>query len=173
MNERYGGRKSVKYLTQLAVLTATASAIQMLEAPLPRILPWLKPGLSNSIVLYSIIKISPAFGVTVVVLRTIITSIFLGSLFSPVSIISLCGGISSSFVMILAIKLLPNCGLSTISIIGAITNNIAQLLTVQFLFAGNISFWLYLALMIWVSIPSGLIVAKVTYELLRRTENYE
>lgn len=167
--EKEVNKSKLKHYVILAILAASASAIQIIESPLPRFLPWLKPGLSNAIVLYALLKYSPILSIGIVFLRTFLTGLFLGTLFSPVSIISFSGGIFSAIVMILVIKFLPNSGLSSISILGAISNNIAQLVTVQIMFAGNISIWLHLAVMIWISIPSGLIVAKVSQELLRRT----
>lgn len=167
--EREVNKSYLKQYVILAILAASASAIQIIESPLPRFLPWLKPGLSNSIVLYALLRYSPMLSVGIIFFRTFLTGLFLGTLFSPVSIISFAGGIVSTFVMILVIKLLPNCGLSSISILGAMSNNIAQLFTVQVMFAGNMTIWFHLAVMIWISIPSGLIVAKVSQELLRRT----
>ena len=161
--------KGIEKYTLLAILVACATAIQVLEAPLPRILPWLKPGLSNVLILYAIVRISPKFGFATAVLRNILTSLTLGTLFSPVQLISFAGGISSSIAMAIVFKLIPRAGLITISVVGALVNNLAQLWAVQILFAGSLSIWMQLAIMIWVAIPSGLIVAKVTQELLRRT----
>jgi uncharacterized membrane protein len=66
-------------------------------------------------------------------------------------------------------RLLPEAGLATLSVTGALASNWAQLIVVELMFAGSMSYWFHLAVMIWVAIPSGLIVARVTSELLRRT----
>jgi heptaprenyl diphosphate synthase len=160
---------SVKKYTLIAVLASTAAALQIIESPLPRIVPWLKPGLANVMTLFAIIRLSPFSGFVVAIVRTFIAGIFLGTFLSPVYLISLSGALSSTLAMSILKKVFPLTGLGTVSIIGALASNWAQLTTVEFLFAGNMSFWLHLAVMIWVAIPSGLIVAGITKELLRRT----
>jgi hypothetical protein len=40
---------------------------------------------------------------------------------------------------------------------------------VQILFAGNMPLWFHFAAIVPVAVPAGLIVARVTQELLRRT----
>ncbi|GAB4276741.1 MAG: hypothetical protein Kow0029_18990 [Candidatus Rifleibacteriota bacterium] len=157
-----------KYAT-IAILASTAAALQILESPLPRILPWLKPGLANALTLYAIIRLSPLSGLLVAFVRTFIAALFLGTVFSPIHIISLAGALNSGLCMSILRKLIPDTGLSTLSIVGALASNSAQLLAVKYLFAGELSLWFHLAVMIWVAIPAGLIVSKVTSELLRRT----
>lgn len=156
-------------LTTVAVLVASAAALQIVESPLPRFLPWLKPGLANVLTLYALVRISISAGLTVAVLRTAVAAVFLGSFLSPVHLISLAGAVSAAMVMALVIRTASSAGLATISVVGAVISNLAQLAVVQYMFAGSLSFWWHLALTIWVGIPSGLIVAKVTHELLRRT----
>lgn len=156
-------------LTTVAVLVASAAALQIVESPLPRFLPWLKPGLANALTLYALLRISLSAGLTVAILRTGIAAIFLGSFLSPVHLISFAGAVSAAFVMAIIVRVAQRTGLATISVVGAIVSNLAQLAVVQYMFAGSLSLWWHLALTIWVGIPSGLIVAKVTHELLRRT----
>jgi len=156
-------------LTTVAVLVASAAALQIIESPLPRFLPWLKPGLANALTLYALVRISLSAGLTVAILRTAIAAMFLGSFLSPVHLISFAGAVSAALVMAMIIRTASTTGLATISIAGAIISNLAQLTVVQYMFAGSLSLWWHLALTIWVGIPSGLIVAKVTHEILRRT----
>ncbi|MBF0500455.1 MAG: Gx transporter family protein [Candidatus Riflebacteria bacterium] len=159
------------FWTLLAMLGAAASAIQVIESPLPRLLPWIKPGLSNALILYGMIRISIPFGMGVVFIRTLLSGMALGILFSPVHLLSLAGGVASTIVMAIALRFARSAtlGLSGISVAGAIANNLAQLSTVGLLFAGHFPLWLNLSLMIWVAVPAGLIVARITDELLRRT----
>ena len=161
-------KQKTKYYTLIAMLASCAAALQIIEAPLPRILPWLKPGLANALTLYAIIKLSPIAALIVAIFRTIIASFFLGTFLSPIYLISTAGAISATVTMIV-LSLIPSAGLALISISGAIASNFAQLMAVQILFASNMSFWFHIAIMIWVAIPSGFIVAKITQELLRRT----
>ncbi|HNV70415.1 MAG TPA: Gx transporter family protein [Candidatus Ozemobacteraceae bacterium] len=156
--------------TLLAVLSAAAAALQVIESPLPRLLPWLKPGLANSLTLYALVRWTPGFCVALVVLRTLIAGLALGMLLSPANLLSLAGGLAGALAMWAGLL----CGrdrlsLYGISIIGAAANNLAQLLTVQWMFASGFPLWFHLSVMLWVSIPSGMIVGHISRELLRRT----
>lgn len=159
----------VRKIATLAILASAATALQIVESPLPRLLPWLKPGLANAMTLFAILRLSTGAGIGVAMVRTFLAGTVMGTLFSPLYLISLAGALTSAITMSIVKWLLPESGLSTLSVSGALASNGAQLLAVQLMFAGNISIWFHLAVMIWVAVPSGLIVARVTAELLRRT----
>ncbi len=162
-------RTKLRQITLFAILTSCAVALQMLESPLPRILPWLKIGLANVVTLYAIIRINSLTGIGIAALRTCLAAFAFGSFLSPVHIISFSGAVAAAIIMALIFHYLPKSSICIISIFGAIASNISQLLAVQLLFASNLTIWLHLALIIWVGVPTGLIVGKITYELLRRT----
>lgn len=165
------GKKRLRKITLAGMLVAVATALQMLEAPLPRILPWLKIGLANVITLYSILRLGGVTGVLIAVFRTCLSAILGGSFLTPIHLLSFSGAVSSAIVMFFLHHFLPKTSICIISIFGAITSNIVQLVVVQFLFASvGIPLWFHLAMIIWIGIPSGIIVAKITYELLRRTQ---
>ncbi len=169
LNQHRQKTSAVEKIATIAILASAATALQIIESPLPRFLPWLKPGLANALTLYALLRFSTLAGVGVALIRTFIAGTVLGTLFSPVYLISLAGALTSALTMSIIKKLLPESGLSTISVSGALASNWAQLMAVQLMFAGGISVWFHLAVMIWVGIPSGLIVARLTAELLRRT----
>ncbi len=156
-----------KKYTTLAMLIASAAVLQLLESPLPRFFPWLKPGLANVLTLYAIIKYSVKAGIFTAAARSVLASFIAGTFLSPVFYLSFTGAVSSAIIMGILSKISKN--INIISITGALTNNFAQLALVQILFAENASLWLYIAAMIWVSIPAGFVIAKITNELLRRT----
>lgn len=160
--------KKIRQLTLIAILISCAAALQLLEAPLPRFFPWLKIGLANVVTLYSIIRINTITGILVAALRTCLAALVFGSFLSPVHIISFSGAVVAAIVMSLIFYFLPKSSVSIISIFGAISSNLAQLLAVQIIFASNLTFWLHISLIIWFGIPSGLIVGKITYEILKR-----
>ncbi|HNX77935.1 MAG TPA: Gx transporter family protein [Candidatus Rifleibacterium sp.] len=155
--------------TLIAMLAAAAAALQIIESPLPRFLPWLKPGLANAMTLFAIVRVSPRAGLLVALVRTAIAAMFLGSFLSPVHLISLAGATAAALLMAGLYYLRPASGLAILSIAGALASNSAQLAAVQILFAGSLPLWFHLVAIVPVAIPSGLIVAKVTQELLRRT----
>ena len=159
----------VKRLTLIAILIASASALQLLESPLPRFFPWIKIGLANVITLYAVMRLSGLVAVSIAAMRTCLTAFFIGSLFSPIHIISFAGSVTAAFIMVLMHSISPKSSISFLSIFGAISNNMAQLIVVEIMFASNLSLWFHIALIIWVGIPAGILVGRITYELLRRT----
>jgi len=167
---RFIANSRLNDVVMLGVLSAVAASLQMLEAPLPRLLPWLKPGLSNVVVLFGIVRFSPMFALGIVIVRSILSGPALGMLFSPPQLIGLAGGVAAALAMTLAMRLGGSfLGLAGISILGAVANNLAQLGTVS-IWAGSLfPVWFQLGLMIFVSIPSGLLVAGTAHELIRRT----
>ena len=124
-NNSFSTKTSV--YTRLAILTASAAALQLIETPIPRVLPWLKIGLANIITLYAILKFSSKAALTIAFFRTFIAAIFLGSFLSPIHFISLSGALSATIVMSIFLKLRKNSGLAIVSITGAIVNNASQL----------------------------------------------
>ncbi|HOY67747.1 MAG TPA: Gx transporter family protein [Candidatus Ozemobacteraceae bacterium] len=154
----------------LGVLTAAASAIQIAESPLPRLLPWLKPGLSNALLLFAVIRHSPGFALSLVAGRTIVTGMLLGTLFTPAGLLSLLGGGSAAAAMLLCRRLgRGRGGLAGISVAGAVAHNAAQLGGVAFFAGEGLPVFLHLSLMLGAAIPSGLLVAGLAHQLLRRT----
>lgn len=164
------GSEKLRLIVSLGILTAAASAVQIAESSLPRLLPWLKPGLSNALVLYALIRMPPFFAWTLVLFRSLVTGIILGTLFTPTGWMSLAGGAAAVATMSLAAGLGQNrIGLSGISVTGAVAHNIAQL-AVAGCFAGSfIPILLHLPIMLGAAVPSGLVVAALTHQLLRRT----
>jgi heptaprenyl diphosphate synthase len=163
------GNTRIRSLVLLGVLSAAAAALQVIEAPLPRFLPWLKPGLANALVLFALVRRSWAFGTGIVLVRTLLAGTVLGIVFAPPFWLSLVGGLAAAGVMGLGLRLAGGLfGLAGISVLGAVANNLAQLSLVEAYFPGSFPLGFHLAVMLWVAVPSGLIVARITAELLRR-----
>lgn len=163
-------KKNLRETTLTGVLVAVAAALQILESPLPRILPWLKIGLANVVTLYAIMRLGCKKGILIAALRTCLSAFVFGGFLTPVHILSFAGAVSSAIVMGFLLHFLQKASICIISITGAITSNVVQLFAVQFLFASvSLPIWFHLAMIVWIGIPSGMIVAKITHELLRRT----
>ena len=58
-------------------MISCATALQLLESPLPRLFPWLKIGLANILTLYAIVRINKTTGIAVAALRTCLAALFL------------------------------------------------------------------------------------------------
>jgi len=125
----------IQKLTQIALLVALATVLHTLESLyLPPISPWVRIGLANIITLIAIILFGTKIGVVVAILRTILSSLFRGTLFSPAFILGMTGGVMAAIVMgifySLGRKLFSFVG---ISIAGAVTNNLTQIVVASFI----------------------------------------
>jgi len=122
-------------LTQIALLVALATVFHTLETLyLPPISPLVRIGLANIITLIAIILFGTNVGVAVAILRTILSSLFRGTLFSPAFILGISGGVSAAIVMgifySVGRKLFSLVG---ISIAGAVSNNLTQIVVAYFI----------------------------------------
>jgi heptaprenyl diphosphate synthase len=124
---------------RIALLAAYALGLHGFERLLPMPIPWLRLGLANLITLITLLLygLRPALMVTLI--RVILASLFTGTFLGPSFILSLGGGLMSTFAMGFAIfaaaRLFSPVGLS---IIGALFHNIAQLFLAYFLFVQRI-----------------------------------
>ncbi len=126
---------------QKAVWLLLAVGLNTLELFVPRIplLPWLKPGLANSITIIWIIRFGTADAILYTMLRTWIGSFYFG--FSLVSLsLSLSGGLSATLAMGLAWDLLGRRGLIGsigLAVLGAFMHNAGQLAAVYLVLTRN------------------------------------
>jgi heptaprenyl diphosphate synthase len=81
----------------VASLTALAIAIHIIESSLPSIIPGIKPGLSNIIILVCLFTFGFKIAAQVSLLRVFIVSLLIGTFLSPTFILSLTGALSSLF----------------------------------------------------------------------------
>jgi len=116
----------------LAMMTAIASGLYFLEMLLPRPLPFLKPGLSNIIVLLLIFSSFIKEAIIVATAKSVIGAFATGMLFSPTFLLSFSGSLCSAVIMVVALKSLHNITVFGISVVGSFTHLFVQLLLVRF-----------------------------------------
>ncbi|MFC2061879.1 Gx transporter family protein [Elusimicrobiota bacterium] len=122
-----------RYIPYIAVFTAAASVLQVVEWLIPHPLPWLKLGLANIITLLVLVIAGPVFSVSVTIGRTVLSSFLMGTFLSPAFILSFSGGLVSCLAMIIVFRPLGRLSLKGVSILGALTHNFTQLLVVYIL----------------------------------------
>lgn len=124
---------------RIALLAAYALGLHGFERLLPTPIPWMRLGLANLITLITLLLygLRPALMVTLI--RVILSSLFGGTFLGPSFILSLGGGLASTFAMGFALfaakQLFSPVGLS---IIGALFHNMTQLFLAYFLFVRRI-----------------------------------
>ncbi len=121
-------RLAIKRLCILALFTAMALTIFVIEAqiPLPVPIPGVKLGLANVITLIILAEYRARDALIVLVLRILLGAIFSGQIMTLAY--SLCGGLLCFCGCALLCKLLRQRYLWFISVIGAVLHNVGQIL---------------------------------------------
>jgi heptaprenyl diphosphate synthase len=138
-------------VAQRTVWLLIAVALNTLELFIPRIpvLPWLKPGLANSITILWIIRYGMTDALLYTLLRVWISSFYFG--FSLITLsLAVSGGVCATVVMGVLWQLLGRRGLLGtlgLAVGGAFAHNAAQLVTVYYLLTRNSAIWYQLPFM--------------------------
>jgi len=134
-----GNNKNHSETIHIALLSAYAVGLHSIEALIPSPVPWLRLGLANIITLTTLYLYGLKAGMTVTLVRVFIRSLLAGTFLGPAFIMSLGGGIASTLVMWIVIVLSQRfLGPVSLSIIGALTHNVTQLLLAYVLFVKQI-----------------------------------
>ena len=119
-----------KKIRKIALLVSCASVLQAAEFLMPSPIPGVKLGLANIITLIVLADMGFVPALEVAVLRTIVSSLFLGTFLSPTFIMSLSGALTSTVIMGLAFRYL---GFISTSVLGSVVHVITQMSVVYLL----------------------------------------
>ena len=156
-------------LTLMALLTAIALTIFMIEAQIPPIvpLPGVKLGLANIVTVFTVFHFRGRDGAMVLLTRIFLGAIFGGN-FSTI-LYSAAGGILAISITILSGKVLTRKQLWVAGVLGAIAHSIGQMAMAVFI-TRTVSLLLYLPIMILCSIVTGLFTGLCAQFLVARGE---
>ena len=150
------------------------TSLSLIESALPIPLPFLKIGLTNSILLNDLAKrdknTSENFKgfLSLFFLKVFIANIYSGLLFTPFFIASFFAGLSSAFLMYLSYFILgKSVSLYGVSILGAAVN-----CTVQIFFLSKFisqSVFYFLPFMLFFSLFSGFLTASLAYKTQKQS----
>jgi len=128
----------------------------MIPLPTDLVMPGFKLGLANIVSLYVIMNFGIKDAVIVSMLRTILGSVLSGTFWTVTFFFSFSGGVVSAIVMGLVYKYGGKLfSLLGVSLLGALTHNLAQLLVAAFVIQ-TISILGYLPMMMFFALPTGL-----------------
>lgn len=159
-------REQINELALTAVLTALALIIGVVESLIPPIfpmLPYVRIGLSNVVVLFCVVAVSYRSATAVTVIKSILVPIFLGN--PMMFAYSITGSIFALIVTIILIK----CRISMIlvSAFSAIAHSVGQLIIACF-FGGTAQVLLLLPYFALISLASGSLVGILVIYLLKK-----
>ena len=154
----------------LALLTAIALTIFLLEAQLPPILPLpgVKLGLANIITVFTVFLIGSREGILVLAARVFLGAVFAGN-FSTI-LYSAAGGACAIAVTIGLKRILKPEQLFVAGCLGAVAHSIGQM-AAAIAITGTPELGVYLPIMIAISIVTGLFTGLAAQFLIRRGGN--
>lgn len=158
-----------KDVTTIGILTSISVVISIIESYfdfIGNIIPGLKLGLANIVILYALYKYNFKTAIGISLMRVFIVALIRTG-FSINFFFSLVGAIFS----IIAMWLVKKTKLSVIgvSIIGSICHSIGQVL-VGIIILDNYNVLYYLPYLLLFSVPTGILIGIMTKKLLKYTE---
>lgn len=161
----------VKKLTLMAVLTAVALTIFVLEAQLPPIvpLPGVKLGLSNIITVFAVFALGPGEAAAILTCRIFLGAVFAGN-FSTI-FYSAAGGACAIAVTIGLRKILKHSQLWVAGALGAVAHSIGQM-AMAVILTGTPTIAVYLPVMVAISIVTGLFTGLCAQVLVNRGNGF-
>lgn len=156
-----------KKLTLLALLSAIALTIFLVETQIPALvpIPGVKLGLANIVTVFTVFVLGPREGAAVLFVRIFLGAVFAGN-FSTI-FYSAAGGVCAIGVTILLRKILTNKQLWVAGCLGAVAHSIGQM-AMAVLLTGTPSLAVYLPVMIAISIVTGLFTGLCAQFLVNR-----
>lgn len=162
---------STRRLVYLSLLLAMATALHVLEGlvPIPLPFPGVKLGLANIVTLLVLYLYDLRAAMTVAIARVLLGSLLGGTFFAPAFFLGLTGAMISTLIMALLVKKTTCFSPLGISLSGAVSHNLGQLLMASFLLQNQAIFF-YLPILLLGAIPTGLVTGYLLQGLLVRLE---
>ena len=158
---------TLKKLTRMALLTAIALIIFMVEAQIgtPVPIPGVKLGLANIVTVYAMFVLSPGQTLAILICRVFLGSVFSGQM--AAIFYSLGGGLLCWLAMLLLRPVLTVKQIWVAGVIGAVAHNAGQILVAMALLDTSRLAW-YLPVL-WVSgTVAGVLIGIVSGVLVER-----
>lgn len=156
-----------KKLTVMAMLTAIALTIFMVEAQIPALvpIPGVKLGLANIVTVFAVFALGPRDAAAILFVRIFMGAVFAGN-FSTI-FYSAAGGFCAILVTILLKKILTTKQLWVAGALGAVAHSVGQM-AMAVLITGTPGLVVYLPVMIVCSIITGFFTGLCAQLLLNR-----
>lgn len=160
--------KNVKKITSVALFTALALALSLIDSYISLFIPFLpgiKLGLSNIIILYALYKLDIKMCVFIIAAKCVLTGVLSGAV--TMTAFSLAGG----FLSLLIMAVLKNrLSIIKVSVMGGIFHNLGQIITAVVLTATPMAAYYFPVLLLTGSI-SGFCTGIIAKILLMRIGN--
>ena len=158
---------NTRKLTTMAITVSLAMVLSYIDkiistiAPLP---PGIKLGLANIAVVFALYKLGIKEGAIISIIRVILTSILFGQ---AVSFWYAIAGATVSLILMILLKQLTSLACVTISMVGGISHNIAQICVASILFEQNLLMY-YLPFILIAGVVAGIVIGTASAILVKR-----
>lgn len=161
-----------KRIAKLSILLSISVVLGLIESFIPimnGIVPGIKLGLANIVIVFAIYELSFKDAIYISVLRVLLIGILRTGLFSISFFFSLGGALLSIVFMYLA-KVYTKMSIVGVSVVGSIFHSIAQII-IACIFLSNINIVYYLPILLISSIVTGVIVGSISSKLVEYYSN--
>lgn len=157
---------------RIAWLTAAAVLIHLFESAIPTVLPGIKPGLANIVVITVLVMYDWRTAAWVSILRVLVGSLLLGTFLSPTFMMSLSGALASISILWLASRL-PGRGFSAVgySLLAAMAHISGQFVCAYTLFIPHEGLWRLFPVLLSMAIILGMINGIICLKLVNRLKS--
>ena len=152
---------SIRRLVVISMLAACGLILFVFESFLPT-LPWFRPGLGNIATILALMFFGFSDAIKVTTLRIVLGSLVLGRLFTPVFTLALCGGLVSALVMAGVMRSTRIFGPVGISILGAVSHNMIQILVAYLLFVKSTEIFIFIPIFSVAGVVTGTLTGLVS-----------
>ena len=164
---------NTKKMTRMAIYTALAIVLSIVESIIPifnGVIPGLKIGLANIIIVGVLYKYSFKDTVLVSLIRVMVVGILRTGLFSITTMFSFTGAIISLILMFF-FKKISKLSIIGVSIIGSIGHTMGQILFAS-IFMKNIKVFYYTPYLLIFSSITGIFVGIISKKILDRIKEF-
>lgn len=160
---------------RVALLVTCAATLQIAEGFIPQPLPGLKLGLANMVTLIVLINLGFRAAMEIALLRTLLASLVLGTFLSSSFILSFAGAIASTAVMGLLYRPAAlgrgwHLGLVGISVAGALTHCLVQLVLVFLLLIRHAGIFVLLPWLMIGAVATGWITGLIAVRVCSKLQ---
>lgn len=163
---------NTKKIAKLSMLLAISVILSLIESYIPilnGIVPGLKIGLANLVVIFALYMYSFKDAIYLSILRVFLVGILRTGLFSISFFFSLTGALLSIIVMYL-LKKYTKLSIVGVSVSGAIAHSVGQII-IAILFLNNINIIYYLPILLIGSVASGIVIGITASKVLEYLNN--
>ena len=145
-------------------MVAIASVLFTVETLIQSPFPWIRLGLANIATLLALKWWGFKEAFIVVILRVVLGSLLTGKFFHPIFLMALSGGVAAAFTMKIALVYENRIfGVIGISVMGALTKNLTQLLVAYVFIVRQVHIVFLVPLFLFASLVGGIAVGFCVY----------